>query len=929
MEKKLRLVKEITLLVVSFVVPFVLLVIIFSVNGISLAGYKGDTIMMIDMQSQYISYLRYYRDLLLNDSSIIYTNAKVFGGDFQSIFAYYLSSPFNFFIVFVKPESIPLFVIWTNILKMSFASFNFYLLMRFSRKFSYTHILCAIGYGLVSYSFIYLSNYMWLDGVMILPLVALGLEFLSKKKYLWVYPLAIAYSLMTSWYIGFMICIFAVLYFIYVFVRDFKTENKEFLMLLLRFAIFSLVGGLLSSTYWLTAFIHLSGTKATSQAPGLQWFSLSSFISGLLENNYSTSSLIRQNNSYISMFVGIVPLVFFITYFFNKEYKLLKERLPLFVIFCFYFLMSINTISAALMHGGREPTWFPGRYSFIIAFIVCYVASLSLEESHKLNPLYYIAPAVLGAGAILIVKYMKHSRVLTYYPLSTASIIMYFVTIAFGALISGAYLLFTKKEKLNNYVKYVPYALPLLIVIQCVSIYRGGNNVIKVNKFEKQYQAYETYSKDEAYQKDFDALKKYDKDTFNSPFYRMESTFNRPGQYNQINNNPMFYSYNGLSNYSSSSKKDVESYMKKLGYHYNGFYAQFNAGSTYSMSSLLGIKYLLEDQESEDNIHPYYLDYETFDKIELKNSNLTAYYNKNAVNLGFSSDKTSVHYINEGSRKDGTNIYWFDKFEYQNQIFRTFNNSIDEDVFKPLPITSMVTSIEYEEDSYHIKTFKNVKQGDTIRISFSIPEEAKQYPLYFSEKDETRNILYMLEGYYMPVNTYHKSGIQSFRYIKSRLTHYLTIRFDSNFNSITLRPELYYEDLSVAKKYLTSLNEQSFIIDKVENNMFNKAYRGHINITDNNKDLIFTLPQEKGINVYVDNKKVKTFTKFNVFTAIDLSQFSKGEHNIIIQYQDNGLVAATPLFLVTLLGFVPLVIYYDRMEKLLLKKLGKKKKLVQ
>ena len=68
---------------------------------------------------------------------------------------------------------------------------------------------------------------MWLDGVMILPLVALGLHFIKDKNHYWLYPLAIAYSLMTSWYIGFMICVFAVIYFLYLFIVNFNKEDKE------------------------------------------------------------------------------------------------------------------------------------------------------------------------------------------------------------------------------------------------------------------------------------------------------------------------------------------------------------------------------------------------------------------------------------------------------------------------------------------------------------------------------------------------------------------------------------------------------------------------------------------------------------------------------------------------------------------------------
>ena len=44
-----------------------------------------------------------------------------------------------------------------------------------------------------------------------------------------------------------------------------------------------------------------------------------------------------------------------------------------------------------------------------------------------------------------------------------------------------------------------------------------------------------------------------------------------------------------------------------------------------------------------------------------------------------------------------------------------------------------------------------------------------------------------------------------------------------------------------------------------------KDFVGHINIINNTKDLIFTIPHEQGISVYVDGKKAKTMTKMNIF----------------------------------------------------------------
>ena len=919
MNKKLTLIKEISLLVLSFVIPFVLVIILFNANNIALGGYKNQTIMMIDMQSEYICYMRDLRNILLNHESLIYTTEKVFGGDYLSIFTFYLASPFNLFVIFFEEQAIPLFFVWSSIIKMAFASLNFYLFARFTNKFTYTKIIFAIGYGLISYSFIYISNFMWLDGVMILPLVALGLHFIKDKKHYWLYPLAIAYSLMTSWYIGFMICIFATIYFLYLFIVNFDKENRDWLRFLLRFAVFSLLGGLLSITYWLVAFIHLSGTKGFSEIPTFKFFNISMLISGLLENNYVEAGVIRQYRDYISMFTGVVSLVFAITFFFNKQYSL-KERLSLLGVLTFYFLISTNTVTTALLHGGKEPTWFPARYSFIIGFIICALATKGLDEADKLFPAYYAVPLVLGVVAILIVKFTKHSDLIDRYPLSVPSIVMYFVTVLFAFLISLYCHLPLKNKTLLKIKDFAPYSLCLLLAVQIISSYRGGDRVLSQNTKADQWQTYEEYLADDAYASSFNAIKKYDKEKFDSPFYRMEATFNRPGNYNQINNNPMFYSYSGLSNFSSSSKKNVESYMGQLGFHYNGFFSKYEAGSTYSINSLLGVKYILENKTADKNYHPYFLDCYTYDKLDIEdNNNVDFYFNKKAVQMGFLSEKSKSPNITSSVTNEEGHIHYFNHFEYQNEMFKTFDGSVGEDIFKPLTINSLETSLEYTTDDFGESTFVNVKEGDFINIKFTTPIEGYGMPLYFAEKNYIQNVSFILDNKTLPVNTYWNKGIFSFKETGD-YNHTLKIRFKQAFDTLTLVPELYYENIDIADMYLANMKHNEFIIDSVTNSPTKKAYHGYISFADNKKELIFTLPHEQGIRVYIDGKRVKTMTRCDIFTAVDLSKFKIGEHKITIQYQDEALGWSLPLFIIGFSSIVPLCYFYNKVEDYIFRK---------
>lgn len=908
-QRKIGFLKEISMIAVAFLLPFFVLMILFSSNDIALFSYNGKTILSLDMQSQYICYLRDFRNTLLHHGSLIYTNTKVFGGDYSSIYIDYLASPFNYFVIFFKEEAIPLFFAWTALIRMSFASLNFYLLMRFfDHKFSYKKIIFAIGYGMMSYFFVYMSNFMWLDGAMILPLVILGIYFLEQKIHYWLYPLSLAYVLLSSWYISFMVIIFTTVFFLYRFIVTFKKEEADFLRFLFRFCLFTIAALLLSSLFWFTAYLH-STEKAN--LPKSQAYSLSIFLSGLLENNYSQTNLITQNNSFMTMFVGGVPLVYFSLYFFNKDFSL-KDRLGLLTLFAIYMVFSLNSVLSVLLNGGTETVWFPARYSFVIGFLVCFIASLSVEESHKLHPLMYLIPFVVGATVLLIVATTKHSARLEHYQISGGGVIVYLLTIFVGFSVSFFYQRKDDKEMPQFVSKLLPDALLLLLVVQVISSYRGGENVLVVNK--NSFENYSTYIKDNDYSSTFDIIKKYDKQTYNSPYYKMEATFNRAGNYNSINNNPTFYSFYGLSNTSSSNEKDVAAYMKKLGFHYNYFFNKYDRGSTYSINSLLGIKYLVEDINSKENKHPYFLDYQTFEKIDdISKDGINYYQNKRAINLGFISDKTSAYFINEGEVSQTTgNVHWFDHFEYQNSIFKTFNNSVKENIFKPLEITKLQTSLTYQEDEFGTKTYQGVRSGSTIKIRFKVQEEAIGMPLYFGEKSNYEKATFTLDKESI-TNNYWSNGIVSFPDTENH-AHELVIKFTADVGQVELRPELYYEDLNVSKLYLDSLKAQEFVIDKVENSLTSKAYKGHINITDSHKDLIFTLPLKEGIKVFIDGKKQNTEIKFNVFTAVSLENISNGVHNVTIKFQDDALSISLPITIISVLGIAPLVIFYNKIE---------------
>ena len=918
----------------TFFLTFIIYLLIFKGLGFYPFDETGLTTMMSDQRDQYVTYMRTYQYALKNGGNLIYSLSKVFGGDFQSLFTYYLASPFNLFVVFISSADIPAFFFWTSIIKMSFGAANMYLLARYiTKKRRIGFIAFSMAYGLISYAFVYMFNFMFLDGLMILPLVTLGFRMLEEGKKQWVYPLSLFYALLTSWYIGAMICIYLVILFILRFALM-KADTHTRLKYLLRFVVFSLIGGLMASCTWLCGFLHFDGTKASLSLPSSKFFNWAIFIEGLLENNYITDSAISRNTGYMTMFVSVVTLLFAQIYFTNKKYNW-REKAIDGALILIYFIVSISSVLNALFHGGREPTWFPGRYSFIIGFYLCYI---SIKETAELEdtPLWGMAVPAISTSIILPIICLVQKNGLEkdsnqiYYPLSTVSLTIFLVS--FGILFLYLLLIFLgnrKNIKIPYHISYVVETCLLVLII--ISSYRGGYHVVNANVEDGSYQSYQTYLSDDNLSPVFNAIKEYD-----SSFYRMEATFNRNGSGNSINNNPLFYSYNGLSHFSSTEKKNIATYMKRIGFHNNGFWEAYDAGSTEAMNSFLGIKYLIDDGTVSTN-KPNFI-YNTsslnlFKKMEMSNTvngtEYTYYENQYALPLCFSVDSSSSTFVSQGRKLDGyENTYWYDHFEYQNEMFKKMNGSIlDENGEKKNIFHKIETTLKTRN---HYAELKNVdefgrttyllKKGARLTYTFTIPEDAENNTLYIHEQSETSGFYFYLDGKPITIRNYWHAGIHSFN-AEVGSTHRLEIAYnDSSEKMVTLNPEVYYEDLSTLQEYLSVIKKGGTNNLKQTNGISSVTWEGEFTLVGNNKEFLFTLPFDDNFSIYLDGKKKETLTRFDIFTAISLEGIEDGTHSIKIVYNDKGLTTGIVVSVISITGFFPLVIFYPRIENKIFKK---------
>jgi len=219
------------LLSCSFLLP--IFIMLFICCRLDVFPFGDRSLAVWDANAQYMDFLAYLKSILTGRSDLFYTFSKTLGGDIIGFFAYYLMSPFHLVVLFLSEAALPLAFAIIYILKISACSLTFqiYLNQRFGAR--WYSILFSVSYAFIGYNCVYGFNIMWLDAVMTLPLIILGLDRLvSHKKWL-LYTLALAYGLITNYYIGFMLCITSVLYYGFSFFLRERERKKSLVVFLL------------------------------------------------------------------------------------------------------------------------------------------------------------------------------------------------------------------------------------------------------------------------------------------------------------------------------------------------------------------------------------------------------------------------------------------------------------------------------------------------------------------------------------------------------------------------------------------------------------------------------------------------------------------------------------------------------------------------
>ena len=847
--------KKILLLLSTFLIPIIIVGIHLFYMEIKFPGYfsKGENLLLADMSSQYNSLFSYIQDVFLNKASIFYSFSKSIGGNMASTIGYYLGSPLNIFYIFVSKESIPLMTFILYLLRVGLCGLfmNIFLVKRFKKK-TFTILIFSSFYALCAYTVNYYFNSMWLDIVLLAPLIMLGINNIIEKKKILLYTITLSLAIISNFYIAYMVCIFCILYFIYEIIIRFniKRDFKEVKSILIKFIIGSLLSGGISCFLLLPALTNLSEVMRFKTNDNQLHYDMRGFkntifndlLSKLYIGSHSKESTLSRNRP--NLYFGILPLILCYFYYFNHKIKF-KEKLTSFIITFIFFLSFFVPVINIFWHAFSFPNGYICRFSFLFMFFMIYIAYKNFIKLDKIR----IIPSLIFIGLYIWISLYISTQYLVFLEKKDIIISCVFVVIYIILLFIVSRL---KKGKIILNL--------LLLTAVLIEIFINFSDCLITNQKMKIITSYSTF-----YNNVCPKINNLDND-----FYRVDGNY--------------YYSY--LDSMICNTNSITSSLSTNAGNLYRSFY-KYGYSLTYTtinedinklpiMDALLGLKYYYAKDELNNslyNIKDYiYTSKYNYVEKKWKEKKVFLYENPYALSLGIlvNSDYYSIY---KNSSLDNA-------FEYQDSLIRSLsgnnNNVLNKYNCNYLGINQYKCFIDNNDDYLYL-SYKY-----PISINWNSYESIYINNEYVTTGNSDDIGIIKVPNKYYNQEILIRIGYDNYSYNNTEVDSLVVYSFDL---------EQFKKDIEYLKKY--QVKDIKAYKNRVEAN---------VEVDDNNI-LFLSIPYEKGWKVTVDGKDTKYFNIGNGFIGIELS---KGKHNIKMKY-------ISPYFykglIISIISIIILVVY--------------------
>ncbi|GGE23965.1 YfhO family protein [Streptococcus himalayensis] len=838
----------------AFLIPALIMTVSYASQGI----YWGSSTspLLGDGFHQYVIFDTTLRNILHGSDSLFYTFTSGLGLNFYALSSYYLGSFLSPLVYFFDVHSMPDAVYLLTILKFGLMGLTSFMSLKgIFKHISHPHLLLlSTSYALMSFATSQLEIKTWLDVFILFPIILLGLHRLITQRKRVLYFTSLSILFIQNYYFGYMVAIFLTLWYLVQLSWDFKQRIKSFG----DFFFVSLLAGLTSMIMLLPTFLDLRthGEKLTKVST--LWTEDSWYLD-FFAKNFIGSFDTTKYGSIPMIYVGLIPLIFAVLFFFLKQIQFhvkLLYGLLLGILIASFYLSPLDLF----WQGMHAPNMFLHRYSWLLSVVILYMAAESLERLKDIHLWHFLLSFfLLFIGFLATFIYRQHYDFL--------GMVQYTLTVEFLV----AYLLiFTTFFK-----KSLPKHIFLLASLFFAVFELGLNTFYQIDGIASEW----VFSSRDSYAKDSQEMNKlvnFAKQE-NDEFFRTEKLVAQTG------NDSMKYNYNGISQFSSVRNTAASSTMDKLGFKSSGTNLNLRyQNNSILMDSLMAIKYNI----SESNPNKY-----GFTPLETA-EHLTLFENKNSLPLAILSN-------NRYKDVKFDNLTLDNQSKFLNQL-----SGLDLQYYYRLtPKDSQAT----QEINGRITVNADASNDEHIAsasYTIDIPANSQVYltlaHLTFSNSDK--------EAVDITVNdqTMHYSLNNVFPffnlgYFKEKTTATIRISFPDNKHVSFNTPEFYRVNTEHFQEAIDTIKEQDVTVISSKNTV-TAHYQAQ-----KDTSLIFTLPYDKGWTATQDGKPLPIQKVQKGLMKVDVK---KGNGIVTLHFIPQGFKIGSICFFSGILLFI----FYHRWQ---------------
>ena len=801
------------------------------------------SILKCDLYQQYINFLCYFKQILVNGKSILICWNLGLCNSFYTTFAYYLISPLNLLVVFFDTSNMDIFVELITLMKIGLmANFTILFLDKAYSFKSKESIIFGLIYAFSSYTICYSFHIMWLDSLYMFPIVLLCVHKYVKTNRIWPVILSLSYTILTNYYIGYMVAFFTGIYYLAIYcIIDKEKKFNVFFKMLFKFIFGIIISFGIGMIVIFPSIMQLKGKMNIDFKLIEINLEKLRLIANVIFNNYVY--MFTQKSCF--MFSSTIILILFPLYYLNKNIKK-KEKIVFTCVLVFLLLPIISPFLNRLWHCLTIPNCFNFRYSFILIFLSILMGAREFQNIKYSKKKDFVISFLIFVLLTLIEIVFNKKGYLVSDGYSVTMFSIYLSCIVYILMFVLLFIIYIlklkektideeiKKEKQNRF-DFITFILLVLMIIAdlLISARSGQNNNDKYFKRDVVLQ--------------YDNFMSYFIPKINSP--ETERIVFLPDSYGS--NMSLKYGYSNIGFFTSARNRENLKAMYKLGYNVQMDEQLWitSYSGTFLNYCLAGVKYYITKEPIENNEIYGFTFLEKYDDLYI-------YENKYNFNIGY--------YLSKDIEES------YNPFKMQNEI-----------------LENLYTKEENETKNEEEKYFQSIENTNVLNTTKQIEfdNETEEYMVKYSIKTKKDCNIYIASDYDLQIYINNEplfkkysniwsieTGIKQIKYLKENEEFEFILKTKNNLEMIYI--------------YVSDNEKIQSVLDKKDKNEFKNieikkdGLSGSANFK-NDGYLVFSISYDDNWKIFVSGKERKKEKILGCFLGVKLE---KGEYDIALKY---------------------------------------------